>query len=161
MGQRAMGGAHQRKIHRHRPRRAQRRHFARLQHAQQTRLQQQRHIADFVQEQHPAVRLAQQALAALAARAGKGAVLVAKQFGFDQAFGQRRAIDGHERPRRALAARMQFAGKHFLAHAGLALQQNRHARVRQMHGTRQCAQRGGVEAGRHGALGLGGRLAKR
>ena len=49
----------------------QRRYLALLQHAQQARLQDQRHVADLVQEQHAPMRLPQQPLAALAARAGE------------------------------------------------------------------------------------------
>ena len=96
--QRAMRGAQQREIHRHRPRRTQRRHLALLQHAQQARLQGQRHVADLVQEQHAPMRLPQQPLATLAARAGEGPVFIAEEFGFDQAFRQRRAVHRHERP---------------------------------------------------------------
>ena len=51
---------------------------------------------------------------------------------------------------------MQLAREDLLARAGLALQQNRYARVRQMHRARQRAQRGRVEAGGI-ALGLGRR----
>ena len=147
-----MRGTQQREIHRHRPRRAQRRHLALLQHAQQARLQRQRHVADLVQEQHAPMRLPQQPLAALAARAGEGPVFIAEEFGFDQTFRQRRAVHRHERPGRAPAARMHLAREHFLARAGFALQQNGDAGIHQVHSSTQRVQRRRVQAdcGRRG-----------
>jgi hypothetical protein len=50
------------------------------------------HVADLVEEKGAAVGLLDAADAALPARAGKGAVLVAKQFRFDQGFGNRSTV---------------------------------------------------------------------
>ncbi len=69
----------------YRQRRANRRDFVLLQDAQQFRLQFERHLADFVEEDDPALRGTEHAEAA-PGRAGKRAFLVAEQL----AFGQRR-----------------------------------------------------------------------
>src|SRR5262245_30513912 len=66
-----------------------------FQHAQQFRLQFQRHFADLVQHQAPPFRLSDQALAVLN-RAGERAFDVAEQFGFDQLFRQGGAVDLHQ-----------------------------------------------------------------
>ena len=71
------------------------------QHAQQPRLQVERHVADLVEEQRAAVGLLE-AAAARRLRAGEGAALVAEQFAFEQVLGDRRGVDRDER---ALAAR--------------------------------------------------------
>jgi hypothetical protein len=67
------------------------------QHAQQARLQVERHVADFVQEQRAAIGLLE-AAAAHGLRAGEGAALVAEQFGLQQVLGNGRGVDGDEGP---------------------------------------------------------------
>src|SRR5690606_40707691 len=81
-------------------------------------------VADRVEEERSAIRLLDQAALALLAGAGEGAGRVAEQFGFDEVFGDRRAIDGDEIAA-AAAAVMDRAGEKFLAAAGLALDEDR------------------------------------
>ena len=119
-----VGGADQREIHGDRPA-AERRHAALLQHAQQPRLHAQRHVANFVEEQRPALRLAQAPEAALAPRAGEGAAGVAEQLCLDQVLRNGGAVDRHERPRAARTAVVRRAGKELLAHARFTLEQDR------------------------------------
>ncbi len=76
-----------------------------LHKAQQLRLQGQRHLADLVQKQRSPVGGLDPAHAALH-RAGKCAARVAEQFGFEQRFRNRRAVDGDKR----LAAARATAG---------------------------------------------------
>ena len=64
-----------------------------LQHAQQSRLQMLGHVAYFIKKQGAAVSLLDFSDRAFLARAGEGAIFVAKQFGFDQGFWNGRAID--------------------------------------------------------------------
>ena len=109
----------------HRLAAADRHHAALLQRAQQLRLQRQRHVADFVEEQRAAVGFAEFAGGAVAARAGVGAGAVAEQFGFDQAGRDRRAVDGDEGAVAARPAVMKGLGEDFLAGAGFALDQQR------------------------------------
>ena len=96
-----------------------------VQEAQQGRLQLQRQVSDFVQQQGAAVGGQQQARAAFAPGAGKGTAGIAKQLGFKELTGQRRAIDGHK-----LAASPAHlvckTGQQFFAGAGFALQQDGH-----------------------------------
>src|SRR3546814_4923393 len=66
-----------------------------LDRAQQLGLQADIHLADFVEQQGAAVGLLELADAARH-RAGKGTLLVAEQFGFQQGIGDRRAVDRDE-----------------------------------------------------------------
>jgi uncharacterized protein YoaH (UPF0181 family) len=66
------------------------------QHAQQPRLQVERHVADLVEEQRAAVGLLE-AAAARGLRAGEGAALVAEELAFEQVLRDRRGVDGDER----------------------------------------------------------------
>ena len=122
----AVGGADDVHVHVHLPRGPQRRHAALLQHAQQPRLQGQRHVSDFIQEQRSAVRLHDLAHTALAACAREGALLVAEQFRLDQRLGNRRAIDGHERLPGARPVVVDGAGQQFFARARLTQDQRGH-----------------------------------
>ncbi len=105
--------------------RAERPDLAVLQHAQQPRLQRQRHVADLVEEQRAAAGLHDQPLRSLASRAGEGAGLVAEQLGIDQALRHRRAVQRDIIVARAVARRVDGAREHVLAGAGLATQQDR------------------------------------
>ena len=108
-----------------------------LQHAQQLGLQGQRHFGNFVEQQRAAVGLLE--LAGLGRlRAGEGALLVAEQCRFQQVVGNRRAVDGDERPLGARRLVVDVAGEHFLAGTRFAGQQHRgigprHARGQQQH----------------------------
>ena len=112
-----VGGAHQRKVHRHRLAAAQGRDLAFLQHAQQAGLHGQRHVANLVEKQSAALGLAQSPNRALLARAGKGTGGVAKEFGLNQMLGQGGAVDGHKRAGLARRAVVQGFGNKLFAHA--------------------------------------------
>ena len=81
-------------------------------HAQQARLQVERHVADLVEEQRAAVGLLE-AAAPRRLRAGEGAALVAEQLGLEQVLRDRRGVDRDERAARragcACAARARRA----------------------------------------------------
>ena len=122
--------------HRDRARAADPHHLAFLQHAQQARLQRQRHLADLVEEQGAAVGRFEQARMAAAPRARESAFLVAEQLRLEQRLGHRAAVDRHERPVRAQAARALAVNRlrhQFLAGAGFALDQHRRRRARVQH----------------------------
>ncbi|MNQ89798.1 hypothetical protein D3C85_1051150 [compost metagenome] len=79
-----------------------------LQKAQQIGLQFQWQVADFIEEQGATMgRLDAPALALVSA--GKGALLVPEQFGLNQVFGDRPAVDRHERLGMALGLAVQRA----------------------------------------------------
>ena len=78
--------------------------LALLEHAQQLGLHRRRHLADLVEEQHAAVGLLDAARLG-GDRAGERAALVAEQLRLEQLVGQRRAVDGDERPVAAARAR--------------------------------------------------------
>jgi len=90
-----------------------------LQHAQQFHLQGQRHAFDFIEEQGAAIRVFDLA-DALALRTGKCAFLVAEQFRFKNRFGQRAAVDRHERVVAPLAEVVQAARDQFFSRARFA-----------------------------------------
>ena len=103
---------------------ADRPHLAFLQHAQQLDLQRRRHLADLVEKHRAGVRGLKHALR-IGDRAGERALDVAEQLGLEQRFGQRAAVDGHERPARAVAVLMNRARDQLLAGAALADDQHR------------------------------------
>ena len=70
--------------------------LALLQHAQKLRLHGRTHLRDFVEEQHAARGLLDLARVHCL-RARERAALVAEQLGFEQLFGQRRAVERDER----------------------------------------------------------------
>ena len=94
-----------------------------LQHAQQFRLQLERHFADFVQKHDAAFRRAKHAQAA-AGRAGKRALLVTEQLAFGQRGSERGAVDRHKRFVAPRSQAMQQAGPKLFAGAGFAADQN-------------------------------------
>jgi len=100
--------------------------FAFLDHAQQARLQHQRHIADFIEKQRAAVGLENLSDPAFLHRARERAARVAEQLALDQALRDGGAIDRHECLVEPKAAVMQGLGERFLAGAGRALQEDRH-----------------------------------
>src|SRR6185436_17184045 len=95
-----------------------------LERAQDLRLQRQRQIADFIEEQRAAVRELELPRLALR-RAGEGALLVAEELGLEQVLGNRRAVDRDKRPVVARAERVEGAREQLLAGAALALEEHR------------------------------------
>ena len=95
-----------------------------FQRSQQFRLHGQRQFADFVQQQRTGGCLQKEAFA-VAARVGEGAFRVAEQFAFEQRFGQRGAVDGHEGTIGAAAAPMDRACHQLFARAAFAGDQHR------------------------------------
>ena len=104
---------------------AERRDLALVEHAQQARLQLERHVGDFVEEQRAAVGLQDLAAPAGALRAGEGAGTVAEQLGLDQRLGDARTVYGDERAACVRAGGVHGTGKHLFAGAGFAAQQHR------------------------------------
>ena len=70
-----------------------------FQHAQQLGLAAEAQVADFVQKQRAAGGQFEFAGSRFVG-VGKGALFVTEQFAFQQRFGDRRAVDGDERPSR-------------------------------------------------------------
>jgi hypothetical protein len=86
------------------------------QHAQQSRLQVEWHVADLVEEQR-AVLCLLEAAAPRGLGAGKGAALMAEQFGLEQILRDRRGVQGNERLRGAWAVLVQRVSNELLAGA--------------------------------------------
>ena len=103
--------------------RADRLQFAGFEEAEQERLQPQAHLADFVQEHRPAVRLFQEA-GIVTKRAGETAAHVPEEFRFEQRVGHARAIDGDERSGAPAALMMNGIRDDLFAHAGFARQEH-------------------------------------
>ena len=100
------------------------------QHTQQSRLQIERHVADFIEEQRAALGLLE-ATTALRLRAGERTALVAEQFAFQQILGNGRRVDRHERPTGHGRVLVQRASHQFLARARFAGDQHRHRALAQ------------------------------
>ena len=98
-----------------------------LEEAQQLGLQRQRHVADLIQEQRAAIGVFDLAGRGLHG-AGKCALLVAEEFGFQQLLRNGRAVDGDESLVASRAQGVQCARQQFLA--GAALAQDQHCDVR-------------------------------
>ena len=132
--------------------------FALLQHAQQPGLGIHRHVADLVEEQGSALGLLETA-GGLVLGAGKGALFVSEQFGFDQITGDGGHVDGDKRAVAALAVVVQRTRHQFLAGAGFAGDHQRQVGLHQpgqnpvdfLHGGRAADQRHALG----GFLGLG------
>ena len=119
------------------------RHLAVLQYTQQARLQGQRHVTDFVQEQGSAIGLTDAPWRPLSPSASESAGLVAKQLRFYQRFRQSRAVDGNKGLVLARPALVQRSRKDFFAHTRLTLQQQGDGLVYHLAGTGdRRAQRG-------------------
>ena len=94
-------------------------HLALLQHAQELRLERQRHVADLVEEDRAVVRCLEEARAR-ADGARERALLVTEQLRLEQALRERRAVDRHERlaaPVRGAVQRVRDALLADAAHA--------------------------------------------
>ena len=98
-------------------------HLALLQHAQQFRLQRQRHVADFVQKQGSAACALQQTLVVVGG-AGECAFAVSEQFRFEQRLRYRGAVYGDEGRGGARAGAMDRACEQFLAGAARAVDED-------------------------------------
>ena len=83
-----------------------------------------RDVADFVEKQGAALRLLDFARGGLD-RAGEGAAFVAEQFGFEQGFGNRGAVDRDEFATCPRAVVVDRAGEQFLAGAACTEQHYR------------------------------------
>src|SRR5262249_12936650 len=94
-----------------------------LKHFQELRLKSGRKHADLVEEQHPAVRELKQPWLGLA-RIGEGAPLVAEQLGFEEALGNRGAVDVDEWTARPRPRAVDRARDEALPCARLATQQD-------------------------------------
>ncbi len=100
---------------------------------------------------------------AVAVGAGEGAFHIAEELGFHQVLGNRAAVDGHERPRRARRQRMDGARRTLLAAARLAADHHRGHAARQpqqraahlLHGGGMAGQQRIGALGEIGAAGIG------
>ena len=100
-----VGRGHQPHVHRDRPPAAHARDLPLLERAQQPHLEGGLHVADLVEEERAAV--GQLELARPGLDAGRHAALDAEQLALEQRLGERRAVDGDQRP---LAAREDGGG---------------------------------------------------
>ncbi len=100
-----------------------------LQDAQQLHLRRRRHLRDLVEEERPAIRELEAALAAVG-RAGERALLVAEDLALEQRLGNRGAVDRHERHLRARAQLVDGLRDQLLAGARLAPDEHRCLRRR-------------------------------
>ena len=94
-------------------------------------MQSQRHIADFIEEQHPTIGFANFADIAVFIRAGKGPRLIAEKLRFNQRFWNGRAVDGDKFTAAPAAMRMQFTAEELFAAAGFAFDTQRDTGVEQ------------------------------
>ena len=109
-------------------------HYAVLEKAQQLHLQVDVHLGDLVQEQHAAVRLAQQSQA-LAVGSGERPLDVSEQLALEQARGDRGDVDRDERAAAARAVLVQGARQQLLA--GATGSDDQHRKVAGHHLVRQ------------------------
>jgi hypothetical protein len=129
----AIGGGDDADVHALQPCAAEPHELALLEHAQQLGLDGWRHLADFVEEEHAAVRLLD-ASRLRRHRPGERAALVTEQFRLEQLVGECGAVDRDERPMAAPRSVVDEARHHFLAGARLPGEQ--HGRFRLRHAGR-------------------------
>src|SRR6185436_16391883 len=98
-------------------------HLALLEYAQESRLESERRVGDFIQENRPPVRRLNQPDSILV-RAGKRSAPRAEQFCFKQWLWQGPAVDRHEGTSRPTPVQVNGAGDDLLAGAAFARQQN-------------------------------------
>src|SRR6202022_2605613 len=89
-----------------------------LENAEELRLQAAAHLRDLVEEQGAAIRVLEAADPPLDG-AREGALLMAEDLALKERLGNRRAVDGDERPLGARREVVQGVGDHLLAGAGL------------------------------------------
>ncbi|MCY1233227.1 hypothetical protein D9M72_457600 [compost metagenome] len=140
-----VGGGHDARIDRDDLVRAHALDLVRFQHAQQLDLPGQRQLADLVEEDGAGMRALELA-APVVAGAGEGALLVAEQFGLEQAVGNRAAVDRDERLVGARAVGVDHLGHQLLAGAALAVDQHRQVGRRGFLGNFQGLEQLGVVA---------------
>src|SRR4029077_15789161 len=93
-------------------------------HAQEPRLQRQRHVADLIEEERAAIRLLE-ASAPLRIRSREGAALVSEKLGLEKVGRNGGSVEGDERAAGARAVLVQGAGDELLAGAGFAGDEHR------------------------------------
>jgi hypothetical protein len=120
----AVGGRHDLHVDRHGLVGAHRQHLALLEHAEQFRLQFQRHLPDLVEE-HDAPLGGTEDAERLARGASEGPLLVTEQLALRQRGREGRAVDRHERLAAARPTAVQQPGPEFLARSGLAAHEHR------------------------------------
>src|SRR6185437_15525432 len=91
---------------------------------QQLGLQRQRHFSNFIQKERSALRGFNSPHASLY-RPGKSPARMSEEFGFEQRFRNRRAVQRNKRPRRTRAKPMNGPRHQFLSGAGRPLNQDR------------------------------------
>src|SRR5439155_2040304 len=92
LGEVAVGGSHDARVHLHRPGTAQSFELLLLEHSQQFRLQLKRHVADFIEKNCSLIGQLKASDASLN-RPGKGALFVAEHLALEQPRRDRGAID--------------------------------------------------------------------
>ena len=97
--------------------------FALLKGAQQLRLHRRRHLANFVQKQRPVAGDLEQA-GLVPHGTGERPTHMTEELGFQQRFGQRGAVDRHERPSGTRALIVDHPHDELLAGAALAVDQD-------------------------------------
>src|SRR5690606_33496241 len=107
--------------------RAERAHLARLERTEQLRLHVERQLADLVEEQRPAARLHEGAVAPLL-RAGERAALVTEELALDEVRRDRAAVERDERLAGTRGHHVDAARQDVLADAALALDEDAHVR---------------------------------
>ena len=132
--------------------------FLLLQHPQQFALQGQGHVADLIEKQRAALGDLQLAGASLAIGAGEGAGGRAEKLGFQQRFGNRRAVDADKSFMCPGRGAVNCLGQQFLAGTGFPQQQHRRVGAGAASGTAFDLQAGGAGADEvsKGVLGLAG-----
>jgi hypothetical protein len=114
------------------------------QHAQQARLQVERHVADLVEEQRAAIGLLE-AAAPRRLRAGEGAALVAEELALEQVLRDGRGVDGDERAARRAGCACAGARDELLARARLSGDEHRDDALAQAaDGAEHVLHRGGL-----------------
>src|SRR4029453_13569073 len=108
-------------------------------HAQQLPLHAERQLADLVQEDRPAVRRLEQALA-VAVRAGERAAEVPEELALEQRRRERRAVADHERANLQRRQVVQRAGDELLARPALAGDERRRGVAREALDEREHAE---------------------
>ena len=100
------------------------------QHPQQTGLQIELHVADFIQEQGATVGLLE-AATAHGLRTREGPAFVTKQFTLEQIFGNGRGVDGHKRTAGTLRMFVQCTCHQLFARTGFARDHHGHIALAQ------------------------------
>ncbi len=103
--------------------------FSLLQYAQQFNLQRRGHIANLIKKQRPTFSGLKQPFA-ITHRTGKGTARMTKQFGLEQLFRQRTAVNGNKGFVATRAGVVNGLGKHFFPGAALAVDQYAYIRLR-------------------------------